>query len=96
MAALRLDGLTIESREALHRQLADGLQLPADYGCNLDALHDCLTDLHEPVTIAVTNTAALQAALGSYALSFYRVLHDSMQENSNLTVLWEKDISKTE
>lgn len=29
-----------------HRALAEGLRFPAWYSGNLDALHDCLTDLH--------------------------------------------------
>ena len=35
-----------ETAEDLHRALAEGLHFPAWYGGNLDALHDCLTDLH--------------------------------------------------
>ena len=40
-----LDGRTIDSRETLHQRLFELLHFPAWYGRNLDALHDCLTDL---------------------------------------------------
>ena len=39
--------------EDLHRALAEGLHFPAWYGGNLDALHDCLTDLNEPTELIV-------------------------------------------
>ena len=43
-----LDGSSVGSREVLHRTLAAGLRLPDWYGGNLDALHDCLTDITRP------------------------------------------------
>lgn len=47
-----LDVSACESVEDLHRALAEGLHFPAWYGGNLDALHDCLTDLHEPTFLS--------------------------------------------
>ena len=46
-----LDVSACESVEDLHRALAEGLRFPAWYSGNLDALHDCLTDLHEPTEL---------------------------------------------
>ncbi len=43
-----LDGRALDSREALHQALSALLAFPAYYGKNLDALHDCLTDLSDP------------------------------------------------
>ena len=85
-----IDGGTIDSREALHRVLQEQLSLPAWYGKNLDALYDCLTDLHEPVELAVTNAARLRESLGGYALALLHVLLDSERENENLTVSWQE------
>ena len=48
-----LDVSACESVEDLHRALAEGLHFPAWYGGNLDALHDCLTDLNEPTELIV-------------------------------------------
>ena len=48
-----LDGSSVGSREALHRTLAAGLRLPDWYGGNLDALHDCLTDITEPTELVI-------------------------------------------
>lgn len=84
-----LEGSAITSREALHRALAEGLELPEWYGGNLDALHDCLTELDRPLELTVRGGAALEAALGGYAVALRRVLADCAAENGLLTVVWE-------
>ena len=78
-----------ESGEDLHRALAEGLRFPAGYSGDLDALHDCLTDLHEPTELIVRGTSALDGLLGRRANAFRRVLDDSAEENPNLTVRFE-------
>ena len=87
-----LDGSSVGSREALHRTLAAGLRLPDWYGGNLDALHDCLTDLNEPTELIVRGTSALDELLGRRANAFRRVLDDSAEENPNLTVRFEEAV----
>lgn len=84
-----LEGDAITSREALHRALAEGLELPEWYGGNLDALHDCLTELDRPLELTVRGGAALEAALGGYAAALRRVLAGCAAENGLLTVVWE-------
>ena len=79
-----LDGRALDSREALHQAF------PAYYGKNLDALHDCLTDLSDPVHLTVLHAQALEDALGAYCRSFQRVLSDSAQENEHFTLTWEE------
>lgn len=81
-----LDVSACKTAEDLHHSLAEGLRFPAWYGGNLDALHDCLTDLNEPTELIVRGEAALDALLGRRANAFRRVLDDSSEENSNLTV----------
>ena len=71
-----LDGQTIDSRETLHQRLTELLQLPVWYGRNLDALHDCLTDLREPVALRVIHAHALRESLGGYASNLGHVLYD--------------------
>ena len=65
---------------------------PAYYGKNLDALHDCLTDLHEPTELIVRGTSALDELLGRRANAFRRVLDVSAEENPNLTVRFEEAV----
>ena len=84
-----LDVSACETAEDLHRVLAEGLHFPAWYGGNLDALHDCLTDLNEPTTLVVRSETALNELLGRRANAFLRVLDDSAEENPHLTVRFE-------
>ncbi|MBR3271658.1 MAG: barstar family protein, partial [Clostridia bacterium] len=46
-----LDGARIDSPRELHETFAASLELPDYFGRNMDALHDCLTDIFEPVTV---------------------------------------------
>ena len=87
-----LDISACESVEDLHRALAEGLRFPAWYSGNLDALHDCLTDLHEPTELIVHGTSALDELLGRRANAFRRVLDDSAEENPNLTMRFEEAV----
>ena len=48
MKTIALDGLYMTTKEATHAYLRWRLQAPDYYGCNLDALHDILTDPCEP------------------------------------------------
>lgn len=85
-----LDGSSVGSHEALHRTLAAGLRLPDWYGGNLDALHDCLTDITEPTELVIRGGAALETALGGYAAALQRVLADCAAENEMFSVTWEE------
>ena len=84
-----LDGSSVGNRETLHRVLAAGLQFPDWYGGNLDALHDCLTEINQPTELVIRGSDALETALGSYAAAFRRVLIDCAAQNDALTVTWE-------
>ena len=47
MLHIILNGAQLSTREEMHAYLAKMLHLPAYYGNNLDALHDCLTEIGE-------------------------------------------------
>ena len=85
-----LYGAQIESREDLHRALAEGLDLPEWYGGNLDALWDCLEDIHDDTEIRVADADVLLENLGSYAERFHLVLEDAAEENDCLTIIWDE------
>lgn len=85
-----IDGGSVDSREALHRALKEELSLPDWYGNNLDALFDCLTELHEPTELTVLNAGRLRESLGSYAPALLHALRDSERENEKLIVRWEE------
>ena len=83
MTAL-IDGAVIETREQLHDMLSEQLALPEYYGRNLDALFDCLTDLHEDTELRLTHADTLFAHLGVYADVLQTVLRDACAENPRL------------
>ena len=84
-----IEGAAVGSMDRLHRLLAEQLDFPDWYGGNLDALHDCLTEITQPTELVIRGSNALEAALGSYAAAFRRVLADSAAQNDALTVTWE-------
>ena len=79
-----LDGNSVTSMEDIHQSLAQQLDFPAWYGGNLDALHDCLSDLHEETTISLVHGEALLETLGPAYGRLCRVLSDSAEENPYL------------
>lgn len=82
-----IDGGAMDTREAAHAELARTLSFPAYYGKNLDALHDCLTDMRTPAEITLVRARAMEAALGEYGGRIVRVLRDAAQENPALRVI---------
>ena len=87
MAEIVLDGLEIESLEAVHDRFAQALNLPEWYGRNLDALFDCLTDLKEPVTVRLLHQKALEDRLGRRGRALARLLRRAAAENPQVTLL---------
>ena len=79
-----IDGNAVTSMEDIHRTLARQLEFPAWYGGNLDALHDCLTDLHEETDLSIVHAEALLASLGPAYGRLCRVLSDAAEENPYL------------
>ncbi len=54
MKRITLDGNILADAAKVHDYLMEILEFPEYYGKNLDALHDCLTDL-EDVEITITS-----------------------------------------
>ena len=69
-----IDGREIQDRRQLHEVLAAQLHFPEWYGKNLDALYDCLPDIHEETVIRLLNLEELDEHLGDYTERFYRVI----------------------
>lgn len=90
MKELYICGSEITEKEMLHELIAKELSFPEWYGNNLDALHDCLCDLAEPVVIRVKDFGALRDNLGGYADKLKKVLRASECENEKLSVEFEK------
>ncbi len=75
-----------ETREELHRRLADALDFPSWYGGNLDALFDMLSE--EQGTIIMICRQRTEDNLGEYFRTFRQVCLDAMDENPDLDVIF--------
>ncbi len=86
MRKINLDLNKMTSLPALHNYLHQALELPEYYGMNLDALHDCLTEIGEPTEITVPQKVEDEAYLGWYGKQLLAVLQDAAEENEALQV----------
>lgn len=89
MKDITIDCRGLVPRSDLHKAFADALAFPDHYGNNLDALHDCLTDISEETRIRLLHWEAAEANLGNYARSAKRAILDAAIENPRLAVIFE-------
>ena len=71
--------------EAVYDYLQQELSFPDWFGRNLDALHDCLTDISAPTRLILTGTAT---PCGQH---FVLVFRDAARQNRNLSVELHKE-----
>ena len=86
MRELILNGLEIGDIASLHTLFARGLDLPAWYGRNLDALYDCLSTYPEPVCIRLENVDVLMQRLNPRGHALMRLMHRAAAENPNIVL----------
>ena len=89
MREITIDCRTFVSRSDLHRAFADALSFPNHYGNNLDALHDCLTEIAEPSRIRLLHWEAAECSLEAYARSAKRAILEAAVHNSGLAVIFD-------
>ncbi len=70
----------LKTPDAVYDYLAEELGFPAWFGRNLDALHDCLTDIGAPTRLILTCTEA------PVAQRFLPVLRDAAKQNRYLSL----------
>ena len=69
MQMIFIDARDYASPRQMHESIAMMLDFPAHYGCNADALNDCLGELAAPVNVVVSDmgdgdiAAALETCL---------------------------------
>lgn len=87
MIQVTIDCAEIKDRAAFHHLFAVRLHLPKWYGNNLDALYDCLTDLHQKTTLNLIHVQDLINSLDSYGRAAINMIEQAERENSEyLTV----------
>lgn len=87
MESIRLDAYRLCCREEAMDLLGQALSLPRWWGRNLDALHDCLTDLGRPVQLVLCGRAAMEAS--PFGRRLLQVLESSAAENPYLELASE-------
>ena len=79
------DFARLETVDAIYDHLQAELAFPDYFGRNLDALHDCLTDISSPTRLILTGTGA------PCAKAFLPVFRDAARENKYLSVEMHKE-----
>ena len=74
------DFARLDTADAVYDYLSKELSFPAYFGRNLDALHDCLTDVAAPTRLILTGASAPAAQ------RFLPVLRDAARQNRQLSV----------
>lgn len=87
MERIELDLRRLTSVANLHQHLYKVLALPKYYGCNLDALHDCLTERAEATELVISARVTEEKYLGAYGEALLQVLQDAAEENPSLKVI---------
>jgi len=77
-----IDCTRIRTKEDLHRIFRETLCFPEWYGSNLDALHDCLTEISGKVRLLDWETA--EARLGTYGTRAKKAIISAALENTSL------------
>lgn len=88
METIRLDGSRLCTRAEAMELLGQTLALPEWWGRNLDALHDCLTELGRPVRLELYDRETMEAS--PFGRRLLRVLEDSAVENPYLELISEQ------
>ena len=82
MEEIIIDCTKIHTKEDLHRIFQEALSFPTWYGSNLDALHDCLTEISGKVRLLDWETA--ENRLGSYGKKVKNAIAAAALHNTKL------------
>lgn len=90
MRKIELDFNVPHTKRQLHEYLAEKFDFPDYYGCNLDALYDCLTEIGEPTAVAMlfsyTDYDEEDHDLVAYFDKVKKVFLDAEEDNNDLAV----------
>ena len=75
----------LTERSSAHAYLKEQFSFPEYYGCNLDALYDCLTERRTDYTLILKGWDPTRP----WAAGFASVFADAQADNPHLTVLFQ-------
>ena len=87
MKKVILDASKLDGMRGVHEAFREALDFPEYYGYNLDALYDCLTDLHEETEVEIPDPLALSKELGKRYGRLLAVLEDAAEENPRIRLI---------
>ena len=85
MKQVQLSAAHWSSPRAAHEALKEALSFPDHYGHNLDALHDCLTELRD-IQLVIEDCALASRHMPEKWPGFLAVFFDVAQENPSLEI----------
>lgn len=88
MRIANVDFRGLADRAGLHGYLKECLEFPEYYGNNLDALHDCLTDIgsENELHMVIRGKEELIESFGQYGDTLLQVLRAAAHENEYLSL----------
>lgn len=75
-----------DNRETLHQKFKEAFEFKEDYGNNLDALYDMLTEISKPMQLVLNLDKAFLKHDEKYKAAFLRMLKNAAYDNRDLTL----------
>ena len=89
MKTVTIDCAGIRDKASFHDTMESALAFPSWYGKNLDALHDCLTEVFTNTRICFVNWHSLEETLGLYTVAIRRAMNHAAEENPCIEIVYE-------
>lgn len=83
---IRLDGSRITNRKDMAVYMKEIFSFPETFGGNLDALHDCLSEVNADTVIQLDEETLRTVCDVKYAWKVMRVLLDETEDNPHIRV----------
>ena len=83
---IRLDGNRITNRKDMAVYMKEIFSFPETFGGNLDALHDCLSEVNADTVIQLDEETLRTVCDEKYAWKVMRVLLDETEDNPHIRV----------
>ena len=85
MRKITIDCAAFHSAAEFHAYIRDLMSFPAYYGANLDALHDCLTELSEDTEVDMVDSIGIPGEMRYLICKIVSVFSRAAVENPHLT-----------